>query len=76
MAIALPHHSSVRRIVDALGLKYVRSLRLSMESDSCVAIVTEQYVADDQLDRLATELETKHWVLVPREQWEQASLAK
>ena len=73
MAIATPDCGPVRRIIDALGLKYVRSLRLSMELDSAVAIVTEQYVSGDQLDRLATALETKEWVLVPRREWEQAN---
>jgi hypothetical protein len=76
MAIATPDCGPVRRIIDALGLKYVRSLRLSMELDSVVAIVTEQYVSGDQLDRLATALETKEWVLVPRTEWEQANTPK
>ena len=76
MAIATSHGNAVSRIVDALGLKYVRSLRLSMELNSAVAIVTEQYVTGDQLERLAGELETKEWVLVPRGEWERANPAK
>jgi hypothetical protein len=47
-----------------------------MDVDSAVAIVTEQYVTGDQLGRLAAELETKEWVLVPREDWERANAAK
>lgn len=76
MAIATSQGNAVSRIVDALGLKYVRSLRLSMELNSAVAIVTEQYVTGDQLERLAGELETKEWVLVPRDEWERSNAAK
>ena len=76
MAIATSQCNAASRIVDALGLKYVRSLRLSMELNNAVAIVTEQYVSGDQLERLASELETKEWVLVPRDEWERANAAK
>ena len=68
MAIATSQGNAVARIVDALGLKYVRSLRLNIELGSVVAIVAEQYVTGDQLERLAGELETKEWVLVPRDE--------
>ena len=64
------------RIVEALGLKHVRSLRLNIEADNMVAIVTEQFVTGDQLDRLAGEFETKEWVLVPRDEWERSTAAK
>lgn len=76
MAIATPGCGPVRRLVDALGLQHVRSLRLSMELDSAVSIVTEQFVTGDQLGRLAAELETKEWVLVPRDEWERANAPK
>lgn len=76
MAIAMTTHPAVARIIDALGLKHVRSLRLNMELDSDVTIVTEQYVAGDQLERLAGELETKEWVLVPKAEWDRATEAK
>jgi len=76
MAIATPGCGPVRRVVEALGLQNVRSLRLSMELDSAVAIVTEQYVTGDQLGRLAAEFETKEWVLVPRDEWERAKAAR
>jgi hypothetical protein len=72
MAIATTTNSAIPRILDALGLKYVRSLRLNMELNSAVAVVTEQYVTGDQLERLAMALETKEWVLVPRDEWEHA----
>jgi hypothetical protein len=75
MAIATTTNSAVGRIIDALGLKYVRSLRLNMELNSVVAVVTEQYVTVDQLERLAGELETKEWVLVPKAEWERATEA-
>ena len=76
MAIAKPQCGEIGRIVEALGLKYVRSLRFSMEVDSVVAVVTEQYVTENQLGRLAAELETKNWVLVPRDEWERLNAAK
>jgi hypothetical protein len=63
-------NSAIPRILDALGLKYVRSLRLNMDLNSAVAVVTEQYVTSDQLERLAGELETKEWVLVPKIEWD------
>ena len=73
MAIATTSNSAVARILDALGLKYVRSLRLNMEWNSAVAVVTEQYVTGDQLERLAGTLETKEWVLVPKDEWDRAT---
>jgi hypothetical protein len=41
-----------------------------MEVGSVVAVVTEQYVSGDQLGRLACELETNHWVLVSKKEYE------
>lgn len=75
MAIATPVHSAIPRILDALGLKHVRSLRLNMDVDSAVAVVTEQFVTGDQLERLAGALETKEWVLVPKDEWDRATKA-
>jgi len=75
MAIATITNSAVGRIIDALGLKYVRSLRLNMELDSAVAVVTEQYVTGDQLERLAGAIETKEWVLVPKDEWDRVTEA-
>jgi hypothetical protein len=72
MAIATTADSAIPRILNALGLEHVRSLRLNMELNSAVAVVTEQYVTGDQLERLAGELETKEWVLVPKADWEAA----
>ena len=69
MAIATTGSNHIARILDALGLKYVRSLHISAELNSAVAVVTEQYVTEGQLDRLAGELETKEWVLVPKAEW-------
>ncbi len=71
MAIATTN-PAIPRILNALGLENVRSLRLNMELNSAVAVVTEQYVTVGQLDRLAGELETKEWVLVPKADWEAA----
>ena len=75
MAIATTTNSAIPRILDALGLKYVRSLRLNMELNNAVAVVTEQYVTGDQLERLAGALETKEWVLVPKDEWDRATKA-
>ena len=58
------------RIIKALGLEHCRSIRMSMEAGSVVAVVTEQYVSGDQLGRLAYELETNHWVLVSKSEYE------
>ena len=68
MTIATATHSAVARILDALGLKHVRSLRLNMELNSAVAVVTEQYVTGDQLERVALAIETREWVLVPKDE--------
>ena len=76
MAIASSQCVSVGRIVRALGLEYVRSLRINMETGSAVAVVAEQYATADQLGRLADELETKEGVLVPKGEWERANEAK
>ncbi len=66
MAIATTTNSAISRILDALGLKYVRSLKMNMEVNDVVTIVTEQYVTGDQMERLAGEIETKEWMLVPK----------
>ena len=76
MAIATTTNSATSRILDALGLKYVRSLKMKMEVNDVVVIVTEQYGTSDQLERLAGELETKEWVLVPRSEWDRSTEAK
>jgi hypothetical protein len=66
MAIC-PPNTAINRILAALGLKNVRSLKISAEVNSAVAVVTEQYVTGTQVDDLATALETKEWVLVPKD---------
>jgi len=74
--MATSYRSGAARIVEALGLKNVRSMRLNMEAGSVVAVVTEQYVSGEQLDGLAGELERKEWVLVPKDEWDRANAAK
>ena len=76
MKWATSYGSGAARIVEALGLKNVRSMRLNMEAGSVVAVVTEQYVSGDQLEWLAGELERKEWVLVPKDEWDRANAAK
>ena len=66
----IPPNTAINRILDALGLENVRSLKISAEVNSAVAVVTEQYVTGTQMDALATALETKDWVLVPKAEWE------
>jgi hypothetical protein len=65
--------SGAARIVEALGLKNVRSMRLNMQADSVVAVTTEQFVSGEQLDGLAGELELREWVLVPKGEWDRAN---
>jgi hypothetical protein len=76
MKWATSYGAGAARIAEALGLKNVRSMRLSMEAGSVVAVVTEQYASCEQLDGLAGELERREWVLVPKDEWERASAAK
>jgi len=66
MAISTPN-DAINRILAALGLEKVRSLKINAGVNRPVTIVTEQYVTERQLDDLATALETKEWVLVPKE---------
>ena len=65
MAIVAPNPITAR-ITKALGLENCRSVKLTMEVGSAVAVVTEQYVSGNQLETLATELETNEWVLVQK----------
>ena len=76
MKWATSYGAVAARIVEALGLKNVRSMRLNMEAGSVVAVVTEQYVSGEQLDGLAGELERREWVLVPKDEWDRANATK
>jgi hypothetical protein len=67
MAVLSPN-DSINRILEALGLEKVKSLTIACEVNSPVMVTTEQYVAGSQLDGLAAVLETKEWVLVPKQQ--------
>ena len=64
------NNPTIVRILNALGLENVRSMTISAAVGSVVAVVTEQYVTGNQLERLAGELETKEWVLVPKIKWD------
>jgi hypothetical protein len=66
MAIC-PPNEAINRILAALGLENVRSLKINAAVNDAVTVVTEQYVTGSQLDDLATALETKEWVLVPKD---------
>jgi hypothetical protein len=65
MAVIAPN-TAINRILAALGLENVRSLKINATVNNAVMVVTEQYVTGTQVDDLATALETKEWVLVPR----------
>jgi hypothetical protein len=67
MPIADGTHKTAARICDALGLKDVRDLSLSMAVDDAVMLRVTQYVTGDQMDRFAGELESRQYVLVPHE---------
>jgi len=64
------------RICDSLGLKNVRSLSLSMAVDDLTMVTATQYVTGDQFNRLADELETRQYVLVPKDEWDRVTQAK
>jgi hypothetical protein len=68
--------SAAARICDSLGLKNVRSLSLSMAVDDLTMVTATQYVTGDQFNRLADELETRQYVLVPKDEWDRVTQAK
>jgi hypothetical protein len=63
----IPPNAAINRILAALGLENVRSLKINAAVNHAVTVVTEQYVTGSQLNDLATALETKEWVLVPKD---------
>lgn len=69
MAIC-PPNTAINRILAALGLENVRSLKISAAVNDVVTVVTEQYVTGTQMDDLAEALETKEWLLVPKAEWQ------
>jgi hypothetical protein len=69
MAIC-PPNEAINRIIAALGLKYVRSLKINAAVGDAVTVVTEQYATEDQLDGVAAAIETREWVLVPKDEWQ------
>ena len=76
MQIANGTHKTAARICDALGLKDVRALSLSMAVDHAVMLTATQYATVDQMERLAGELETRQYVLVPKDEWDRVTQAK
>ncbi len=69
MAIC-PPNEAINRIIAALGLKYVRSLKINAAVGDVVTVVTEQYATEDQLGGVAAAIETRQWVLVPKDEWQ------
>ena len=74
MAIAIVPNPALKRIVEALGLDRCTSLSLSAQFGSVVTVTAEQYATETQLDALATELETRDYVLVPTDEYERLRL--
>jgi hypothetical protein len=68
--------SAASRICDALGLKNVRALSLSMAVEDAVMLTVTQYATGDQFNRLADELESRQYVLVPKGEWDRVTQAK
>ena len=60
----------LKRIVDALGLSSCRGFTLKASVDDVARIQAERYVTGEQLDGVANALETKDYVLVPREEYD------
>ncbi len=58
------------RIVDALGLGLCRGFTLKASVDDVARIQAEQYATGEQLDGVAAALETKDYVLLPREEYD------
>lgn len=76
MAIIGQRNSTAARICDALGLKNVRALSLSMAVDDLTMLTVTQYVTGDQFERFAGELESRQYVLVPKDEWDRVTQAK
>jgi len=76
MPIANGTHKTAARICDALGLKDVRALSLSMAVDHAVMLTATQYVTGDQMERFAGELESRQYVLVPKDEWDRVTQAQ
>lgn len=63
-------HPALGRIMEALGLGLCRGFTLSANVDDVVRIQAEQYATGEQLDGVAAALETRDYVLVPREEYD------
>jgi hypothetical protein len=66
MTFVAMNGSPINRILDALGLNHVRSMTINARAGEVVSVVTEQFIQSDQIEKVACELETKEWVLVPK----------
>jgi hypothetical protein len=68
-AFAFGNNEATARIVAALGLRNVRSLRLSIEVGNVITVTAEQFVLKDELDQIALVLETNDFVMMTKEEW-------
>lgn len=66
MAVATGKDDVARRITAALGLDRCRALKLRMAVDDVVTVEAEQYVDARAMDTVATVLENREYVLVPK----------
>lgn len=66
MAIC-PPDDAINRIIAAIGLEKVRSINIRAAVGEAVTVTTEQHITRPQIDDLAIALETKEWVLVPKD---------
>lgn len=66
MTPVTPPDENIRRIVAALGLERCHALTLRMALNECVSVTAEQYADKLCLDQLATVLESREYVLVPK----------
>lgn len=57
----------IRRLVDALGLKYCTELVLRMKVGQLVEITATGYATGDQVDTIADFLETREFILVHKD---------
>jgi hypothetical protein len=70
MAAIDPRDSTPGRIAEALGLSMCRSVVLRMGLSEPVTVTAEQFVEKRRLDGLLYEIESREYVLVPKEEYE------
>lgn len=72
MSVVIAPSDTVRRIVKALGLTNAVSATVDVRLNGVVTVKAEQYVEKAALDAMATVLEEREYVLVPKKDAEEA----